>query len=398
MSTCATSNDLLTTSTSGAHASLTQPRPCLLILFCFRLDVSQHMALCRHFVRELRRSVLFETPDLDKAGSKRSSQVLNDLDPNTPIDPNNPDQGPSASRSIRSALSAPRYHDRQDSQEQQRLRKSEDQRLSAFLRSSHGDDRSTPGSQHGHSQKDSSETNKSRDQSTPATPATGRLDGLEQPRPSFMTSNFGDSSGNNSSPQHTVNRSDLRASAEKILYTYLLPGSEREIILPQTVLNEITESIEEQGRDDPEVFDAAKDYVFQAMERDAFPGFLRAKALGNLVPPSMLVRLIVGLLALFGAFWTAFALVFLDQDRPTRVWVLLPFAVGVYALACHQYTLDPLLAFAGYSELTFFSFVKVRERYVRRLLRKRSVVVMSWIVWITAALVVLFVFVPGKRL
>ena len=26
------------------------------------------------------------------------------------------------------------------------------------------------------------------------------------------------------------------------------------------------------GRDDPEVFDDAKDYVFQAMEGDAFPG------------------------------------------------------------------------------------------------------------------------------
>ena len=28
---------------------------------------------------------------------------------------------------------------------------------------------------------------------------------------------------------------------------------------------------EEEGRDDPEVLDAAKDYTFQAMERDAFP-------------------------------------------------------------------------------------------------------------------------------
>src|SRR5438046_10704433 len=38
-----------------------------------RLDTSQHMSLCRHYVRELRRSVLISTPDLQKSGSKRSS-------------------------------------------------------------------------------------------------------------------------------------------------------------------------------------------------------------------------------------------------------------------------------------------------------------------------------------
>jgi hypothetical protein len=91
--------------------------------------------------------------------------------------------------------------------------------------------------------------------------------------------------------------------------------------LPHSITSEITVSIEERGRDDPEVFDAAKDYVFQAMERDAFPGFLRMKALGNLVPPSMMMRLIIGLLALFGGFWTAFTLIFLDASRRTRCWV-----------------------------------------------------------------------------
>jgi len=118
-----------------------------------------------------------------------------------------------------------------------------------------------------------------------------------------------------------VSRSDIKASAEKILYTYLLSGSEREIILPVRILEQITTAIERDGRDDPEVFDAAKDYVFQAMERDAFPGFLRQKALGNIVQPSMIVRLIIGLISLFAAFWTAFILVFLGYDRKTRCWV-----------------------------------------------------------------------------
>jgi hypothetical protein len=123
------------------------------------------------------------------------------------------------------------------------------------------------------------------------------------------------------SPAHTVARADLRASAEKILYTFLLQGSEREIILPTGIMNDICSSIEDDHRDDPEVFDAAKDYTFQAMERDAFPGFLRSKALGNLVPPSMFARLILGLAALFGGFWAGFACIFLDLPKHIRCWV-----------------------------------------------------------------------------
>ena len=138
------------------------------------------------------------------------------------------------------------------------------------------------------------------------------------PRASFMTNI---SPANSDSPAHTVARADIRASAEKILYTFLLPGSEREIILPQGIVTDITASIEEDGRDDPEVFDAAKDYTFQAMERDAFPGFLRSKALGNLVPPSSFLRLCLGLLGMFGGFWAGFACILLGKPKHIRCWV-----------------------------------------------------------------------------
>src|ERR1700760_1228247 len=40
----------------------------------FWLDVTQHMTLCRHYVRHLRRSVLADTPEVERA-SKRSSGV-----------------------------------------------------------------------------------------------------------------------------------------------------------------------------------------------------------------------------------------------------------------------------------------------------------------------------------
>ena len=280
------------------------------------------MSLCRHYVRELRRSVLVGTPDLEKGGgSKRSSQVLDNFERISS------EQGPSAHR-----------------------RRQSEGGLSAFLRNDNGSKHSPKHSQHSNHSDATSEV---------------------PPRPSYMTGDGNSPNtpsphmNSNSSPNHTVARADIRASAEKILYTYLLPGAEREIILPQGILNDITNGIEKEGRDDPEVFDAAKDYVFQAMERDAFPGFLRAKALGNIVAPSMMLRLIAGLIALFGALWTAFVLIFLNASRSSRCWEILPFTVGVYLLATHQYMLDPLLALAGYSEYTFMNFSRVKEPFVR---------------------------------
>jgi hypothetical protein len=240
------------------------------------------MSLCRHYVRELRRSVLIGTPDLEKSGSKRSSAILEGLG-----DMNHPAAGPSMFSSEKE--------------------KNQDAQMSAYLR-----EENMNGNGRGHSPHGSMQSrNSDRVRGTPSN---------ERPRPSFMSTPR-DLTSDSNSPAHTVARADIRASAEKILYTFLLPGAEREIILPHSITHEITVSIEEQGRDDPEVFDSAKDYVFQAMERDAFPGFLRMKALGNLVPPSMMMRLIIGLLAMFGGFWAAFILIFLDASRLTRLWV-----------------------------------------------------------------------------
>ncbi|KAH6711517.1 RGS domain-containing protein [Leptodontidium sp. 2 PMI_412] len=321
----------------------------------FWLDVAQHMSMCRHYVRELRRSVMIGTPDGDRSGSKRSSALLEGLG-----DMHHPAGGPSMLSSEKE--------------------KNQDAQMSAYLR-----EEAANGGNIGHSPAGSVGSNIRHTESN------------DRPRPSFMSSPQVLTSDSNS-PEHTVARADIRSSAEKILYTFLLPGAEREIILPDSITHEIIVSIEERGRDDPEVFDAAKDYVFQAMERDAFPGFLRAKALGNLVPPSLMMRLIIGLLAMFGGFWAAFVLIFLDMGRTTRIWLILPFTIGVYALCSHQYAIDPILALAGYSEYTFMSFSRIREPYVRRLLNKRAIMVLTVSTFITACLVVLFIFVPGKRL
>ena len=254
------------------------------------------MSLCRHFVRELRRSVLLDTPEAEtKATSKRSSMILDqfgNLDNGNNSDPEN--------------------------------EKVRDQHISAFLRqdtNNSGSDTDGRLAPNGHSPQSSVGSGRSGGGNGGMPPSRGT--GTERPpRPSFMSSALRPTTDSNS-PAHQVARQDLRASAEKILYTYLLAGSEREIILPQSILNDIVACIEDDHRDDPEVFDAAKDYVYQAMERDAFPGFLRSKALGNLVPPSMFARLVLGILGIFGGLWAGFACIFLDLSRSTRAWVSL---------------------------------------------------------------------------
>ena len=70
----------------------------------------------------------------------------------------------------------------------------------------------------------------------------------------------------------------------------------------------------------------------------------------------------------------------------------------MYNLASYQYSLDPILGLFGLSEYTPFNFSRVREPYVRQLLAKRAIMVLAVTSLIDAALLVLFIFVPGKRL
>lgn len=118
----------------------------------------------------------------------------------------------------------------------------------------------------------------------------------------------------------TISSSDIRASAEKILYTFLLKGAEREINLPADITSRITNSIEE-SRHGSEIFEAAKLYTFEAIERHAFPKFLQYKGLGNLVQSSRMFRLFIGLLAMFGGFWAGFAFILLATPLQSRHWV-----------------------------------------------------------------------------
>lgn len=130
-----------------------------------------------------------------------------------------------------------------------------------------------------------------------------------------------------------ITKTDLVASAERIYARYLLPGSEKEIYLPPQLRivsfpigtdRPLDEGDPEQMRAlarVPDMFHPQKEYVFRTMEADVFPRFLRAKAFGNLTPISALVRLSLGLLALWAALATGFSFIFLDVGRVKRCWV-----------------------------------------------------------------------------
>ncbi|KAG7095194.1 hypothetical protein E1B28_005971 [Marasmius oreades] len=213
-----------------------------------------------------------------------------------------------------------------------------------------------------------------------------------------------------------ITRLDLIASAERIYYRYLSPAGQavnseenHEIYLPPSLRIHsfpLSSSSEPKTQTEhaimaqiPDMFHAQKEYCFRAMEQDAFPRFLRAKAFGNLTPVSSLVRLILGLIVLWIGLAVAFSLVFLDvQPKSKRFFLFLPFTVAILFLISHQYELDPILVFLRQSETTPFRTLTIREPYVKKLLLGRAIWVSVLVAAFVTALTMLFWAVPGHRL
>ncbi|GAA5917469.1 hypothetical protein JCM8208_004446, partial [Rhodotorula glutinis] len=191
-------------------------------------------------------------------------------------------------------------------------------------------------------------------------------------RQSTTTGGGGTQSGRRAQPiiarSAAISRTDLIASAERIFSRYLMPGADKEVYLPSalrissfplssSVLPSVAGEGEAYDRESaegarvPDMFHAQKEWVYRALEADAFPRFLRAKAFGNLTPLGGVVRLVVGLVALWVALATAFAFIFLDaKPKVRRLWVILPFTVAVVNIVAYAYDLDPLMVFMGLTE------------------------------------------------
>ncbi|PLW57691.1 hypothetical protein PCANC_01399 [Puccinia coronata f. sp. avenae] len=211
-----------------------------------------------------------------------------------------------------------------------------------------------------------------------------------------------------------ITRTDLIASAERIYYRYLLSGAEKEIYLPSSLrihnfpIN--SASLPHAGSRDyddeasflamvPDLFVSQKEYIFRSMERDTFPRFLRAKAFGNLTPLSSIIRLVVGLVAVWMGLSVGLSLIFLDiQPRAHRLWSIIPLTIGIVSIVGHFYELDPVLMLFNRSETTFFRTLSVKEKYVQKILRGRALWIVLLSSIITACLTCILVFVPGHRL
>ncbi|EFP81806.2 Bud site selection protein, Revert to axial protein 1 [Puccinia graminis f. sp. tritici] len=211
-----------------------------------------------------------------------------------------------------------------------------------------------------------------------------------------------------------ITRTDLIASAERIYYRYLLSGAEKEIYLPSSLrihnfpIN--STSLPHAGSPDyddeasflamvPDLFVSQKEYIFRSMERDTFPRFLRAKAFGNLTPMSSIIRLSVGLVAIWIGLSVALSLIFLDiHPRAHRLWSMIPLSIGAVGVLGHFYELDPVLLLFNRSETTFFRTLSIKEKYVQKILRGRAVWVVVLSSIIVACLTCILVFVPGHRL
>jgi hypothetical protein len=139
-------------------------------------------------------------------------------------------------------------------------------------------------------------------------------------------------------------RQDVSDSAQHILLRYLVPSAAKELTqLPIGLKNRTRALLEEDQRDDPAVFLEAKDYLFELMQRQAYPKFLRIKVWGNVTLWQQLGRLVIGLVALLAAFATGLSLIFLGYSPwGVRWWVLLPFWIGVLNVLVFLTGLDPL--------------------------------------------------------
>ena len=182
---------------------------------------------------------------------------------------------------------------------------------------------------------------------------------------------------------------------------YFVEDSEKNLNLPSNINSHIIKAIEVDGRDDPDVFNYVKNYVFNRLENDYLPKFLDFMATRN-VNHSNFWRIIFGFFFLFIGFWVSFILVFLNYRKGLRPVIVVPYLFAFYFLVSSIYLIDPIMAWLGLSETFSKSngrlIMKIREKFIYRFIVKRSIWVLFLILIFTAIFTVLFSLVPGHRL
>lgn len=198
-----------------------------------------------------------------------------------------------------------------------------------------------------------------------------------------------------------ITRENLRESSHNLLLKYFVEDSEKNLNLPPQVNSYIIKLIEVDGRDDPDVFNYVKHYVFNRLENDHLPKFLDFMATRN-INHSNFGRIIAGFFFLFIAFWVSFILVFLNYRKGLRPVIVLPFLLAFYLIISSIYLIDPVMAWFGiletFSKKNGQSLIRVREKFVYNFILKRSLWVLFIILVFTTIMTILFSLVPGHRL
>lgn len=116
-----------------------------------------------------------------------------------------------------------------------------------------------------------------------------------------------------------------------------MPGAEKEVYLPPALRitsfphgafnyatpDSVADEIETLSGDVtpseiPDMFHPQKNYIFRAMEQDAYPRFLRALAFGNILPVTALLRMLIGSFVLWVGLSIGLSLIFLDVRPKSR--------------------------------------------------------------------------------
>ncbi|CCE88887.1 Piso0_001677 [Millerozyma farinosa CBS 7064] len=210
---------------------------------------------------------------------------------------------------------------------------------------------------------------------------------------------------NGSETNSFVTRDKLKESSQNLLLKYFVEDAEKNLSLPDSINNHVIKAIEVDGRDDPDVFNHVKIFVFNRLENQYLPTFLNIVAIKNINrvnqnPFLSFARVVLGFFLLLIAFWIAYIFIFLNYKKGHRLYIIIPFFLSGYCLISSMYLIDPVLAWLGYNQ-SFTPgrwFVKVEEQFIYRLLVKRSLWVMLLILLFTACFTILFSLVPGHRL
>ncbi|KAI8982242.1 hypothetical protein BDF20DRAFT_1000239 [Mycotypha africana] len=197
----------------------------------------------------------------------------------------------------------------------------------------------------------------------------------------------------------------LSASTERIVLTYFLNGSEKNLndILPTYIrANVIERYVHPNGkiRIDPMLFADAKYAAFLYMERWAYPSFMRLKVWGNITDRQRYYRLVFGIICLTIGLSMSFSFIFLGYSPwGKRFWILLPFLFAIYQLLVFITRLDPLLAIVfNLSETTVFHFNKISQPQVKSILHARAIWLLLFSSVISVVLTIIFCAIPPQRL